>query len=115
MVTGKATSVSNRKPGLSVLCRKPSHASLLTRLHGLLRFLVRFVLYGKALLRQLRNVRLEEEVRQDSLEAILIMSMGAYAAQQKKRPIIFIGHSLGGLIIKQVGPQILDCLDVLLT
>lgn len=71
--------------------------------------------YGKDLLRQLRNVRLEEEVRQDSLDAILIMFMGAYAAQQKKRPIIFIGHGLGGLIIKQVGLQLLDFVNVSLT
>lgn len=43
------------------------------------------------------------------------MFMGTYAVQQKKRPIIFIGHGLGGLIIKQVGLQLLDCVNVSLT
>ena len=60
--------------------------------------------HGDDLLRALETVR-QDEVKQTAWGVIAIELMDAEATQAMHRPIIFIGHCFGGLIIKQVGPE----------
>jgi len=55
--------------------------------------------YGKNLVRQLENARSSAEVLVHSLG---VPSLVLIIFKEKTRPIIFLGHSLGGILILQV-------------
>jgi hypothetical protein len=57
--------------------------------------------YGQDLLRELAEKRRSVEVSDLLYRASPVAS--SYATQERSRPIIFIGHSFGGIIIKKVG------------